>query len=111
MIGAPRPEGEGKRRPGSIRRLLSNTGFVMGAEVVSRVTRIAAAVALAYAFDVVTFGFAVAALTTHELVRMFIQNGLGTRIVAVEERGVVGSQCMDLQEHRHPPYFLESRFL
>jgi PST family polysaccharide transporter len=86
MIGAPRPEGEGKRRPGSIRRLLSNTGFVMGAEVVNRVTRIAAAVALAYAFDVVTFGFAVAALTTHELVRMFIQNGLGTRIVAANER-------------------------
>jgi PST family polysaccharide transporter len=67
------------------RRLLSNTGFVVGAEIVNRVSRIATALALAYAFDVLTFGFAVAALTTHELVRMFIQNGLGTRIVAATE--------------------------
>lgn len=69
----------------SLGRLLSNTGFVVGAEMVNRVTRIGAALALAFAFDVLTFGFAMAALTTHELVRMFIQNGLGTRIVAARE--------------------------
>jgi teichuronic acid exporter len=66
-------------------QLLSNTGFVVGAEMINRVTRIGSALALAYAFDVLTFGFAMAALTTHELVRMFIQNGLGTRIVAASD--------------------------
>jgi len=61
----------------SLQKLLSNTGWVVGAEMVNRVTRIATTLALAYAFDVLTFGFAMMVLTTHELVRMFIQNGLG----------------------------------
>ena len=54
-------------------------------ETVTRVTRIVTAIALARALSVTEFGIAAAVLTVHELIRMFIQNGLGTRIVAADD--------------------------
>lgn len=54
-------------------------------EAVTRVTRIVTAIALAHALSVTEFGIAAAILTVHELTRMFIQNGLGTRIVAAND--------------------------
>lgn len=65
--------------------LLRRAGCVAGAEMVNRVTRIVTAVALARTMGIAEFGIAMAALTVHELVRMFIQNGLGTRIVTVTD--------------------------
>jgi teichuronic acid exporter len=64
--------------------LLGRAGLVTGAEGVNRITRIVTAIALARSLDIAEFGLAMAALTIHELVRMFIQNGLGTRIVAAQ---------------------------
>lgn len=68
--------------------ILSRAGLVTGAEMVNRLTRIATAVALAWSMGVAEFGIAMAALTVHELVRMFIQNGLGTRIVTAADHEV-----------------------
>lgn len=51
------------------------------AEVAMRLTRIVTAIALARSLSVAEFGVAAAVLTVHELTRMFIQNGLGTRVV------------------------------
>ncbi len=65
--------------------LLGRAGLVTSAEAVNRITRIVTAIALARSMGVAEFGLAMAALTIHELVRMFIQNGLGTRIVAAQE--------------------------
>ena len=62
-------------------RFLSNAGLMAGAELVNRLTRIAAAIALAWTMSIVEFGIAAAALTVHELVRLLVQNGLGARIV------------------------------
>lgn len=71
--------------------MLQRAGCVMGAETVNRVTRIITAIALARTMGVAEFGIAMAALTVHELVRMFIQNGLGTRIVTVSDDELPGT--------------------
>ncbi|MEM9030862.1 MAG: oligosaccharide flippase family protein [Pseudomonadota bacterium] len=68
--------------------IIGHAGLIAGAEAVNRITRIVTAVALARAMDIPEFGIAMAALTVHELVRMFIQNGLGTRIVAADDESV-----------------------
>ena len=65
--------------------LLQRASCVMGAEMANRITRIVTAVALARTMGIAEFGIAMAALTVHELVRMFIQNGLGTRIVTASD--------------------------
>lgn len=65
--------------------MLRGAGLAGVTEVVTRVTRIVTAIALARALSVTEFGIAAAILTVHELTRMFIQNGLGTRIVAASE--------------------------
>ena len=57
--------------------LLAPAGLMTGAELVNRVTRIVTAIALARSMGIAEFGIAMVALTVHELVRMFIQNGLG----------------------------------
>lgn len=61
--------------------LVRSTGLITAAEAINRITRIATVIALARWLSIPEFGLAAAALTTHELTRMFIQNGLGTRIV------------------------------
>ena len=71
--------------PGTAGGLIGHAGLITGAEAVNRVTRIVTAIALARSMGVAEFGLAMAALTVHELVRMFIQNGLGTRIVAAQD--------------------------
>ena len=62
--------------------LLQNASLVGFAEVMNRVTHVVTAIALARCLDIVEFGIAAAAITVHELTRMFVQNGLGSRIVA-----------------------------
>lgn len=69
----------------SVTKILQRAGCVMGAEMINRITRIVTAIALARTMGIAEFGIAMAALTVHELVRMFIQNGLGTRIVTVSD--------------------------
>lgn len=65
--------------------LLRGAGLAGISEAVTRVTRIVTAIALARSMTVAEFGIAAAVLTVHELTRMFIQNGLGTRIVAAND--------------------------
>lgn len=68
--------------------LLKGASYAGMAEAVTRITRIVTAIALARMMSVEEFGIAAAALTVHELTRMFIQNGLGTRIVASSDTEV-----------------------
>ena len=73
------------------RRFLANAGLMAVAELVNRLTRIAAAIALAWTMSIVEFGIAAAALTVHELVRLLVQNGLGTRIVVAAPRDLAAT--------------------
>lgn len=61
--------------------MLRSAGLVGSAEIVNRITHVVTAIALARSLDVIEFGIAAAAITTHELTRMLVQNGLGARIV------------------------------
>jgi teichuronic acid exporter len=65
--------------------VLRSAGLVGSAEIVNRITHVVTAIALARALTVAEFGIAAAAITTHELTRAFIQNGLGARIVTASE--------------------------
>ena len=65
--------------------VLRSAGLVGCAEIINRVTHIVTAIALARCLGVVEFGIAAAAITVHELTRMFIQNGLGPRIITAGE--------------------------
>ena len=56
-----------------------------GAEMGNRVTRIITAIVLARTLTTIEFGVIALILTTYELVRMLIHNGLGARIVQAEE--------------------------
>lgn len=65
--------------------LLKNIGWLASGEMVSRVTRLLAAVALARSLTPVEFGAAAVAITVFELVRVFNQNGAGAAVIAAED--------------------------
>ncbi|MBO6798552.1 oligosaccharide flippase family protein [Maricaulis sp.] len=65
--------------------LLRNVGWLASAEMVSRVTRILAAICLARMLTPIEFGTAAVAITVFELVRVFNQNGIGAAVVAADE--------------------------
>jgi teichuronic acid exporter len=64
---------------------LRGAGWISIAEIGNRVSRIVTAVALARAFSLQEFAAMSLVLTTYELIRMFIHNGVGARIVAAHE--------------------------
>ncbi len=74
-----------KRRLSSADSSLRGAGWISIAEIGNRVSRIVTAVALARAFSLQEFAAMSLVLTTYELVRMFIHNGVGARIVAAHE--------------------------
>ncbi len=61
--------------------LIRGSALLAAAEMGNRVTRILTAVVLARSLSTVDFGVMALILTTYELVRMLIHNGLGARIV------------------------------
>jgi len=62
-------------------RLARNIGWLTGAEMVSRIGRIFAAVILARQLDATAFGVAAIAITVFEIVRVFTENGIGAAVV------------------------------
>ena len=62
-------------------KLTQNVGWLTGAELVSRLGRIFAAIILARQLDAVAFGVAAIAVTVFELVRVFTENGIGAAVV------------------------------
>ncbi len=72
--------------------LLRGTALMGVAEMGNRVTRILTAVVLARVLTTVEFGVMALILTTYELVRMLIHNGLGARIVQAED-GELNEVC------------------
>ena len=71
------------RLPGD--HLVRNVGWLTGAEIVSRLGRIVAAVILARQLDAAAFGVAAIALTVFELVRVFTENGVGAAVIRASE--------------------------
>ncbi|MCI4644075.1 MAG: oligosaccharide flippase family protein, partial [Hyphomonadaceae bacterium] len=65
--------------------LVRNVGWLTGAEAVSRLGRIVAAVILARQLDAAAFGIAAIVLTVFELVRVFTENGIGAAVIRSEE--------------------------
>ncbi|MEO1027775.1 MAG: oligosaccharide flippase family protein [Pseudomonadota bacterium] len=66
--------------------LTRNVGWLTGAELVSRLGRILAAVILARQLDATAFGIAAIAVTLFELVRVFTENGIGAAVVRACDR-------------------------
>ena len=66
-------------------QLVQNIGWLTGAELISRVGRIAAAIILARQLDAVAFGIAAIALTVFEITRVFTENGIGAAVVRARD--------------------------
>ncbi|MCR9078967.1 MAG: oligosaccharide flippase family protein [Hyphomonadaceae bacterium] len=58
-----------------------------GAELVSRVGRVFAAIVLARQLDATAFGVAAIALTVFEITRVFTENGIGAAVIRATSRG------------------------
>ncbi|MEL6244162.1 MAG: oligosaccharide flippase family protein [Pseudomonadota bacterium] len=65
-------------------KLTQNIGWLTGAEMVSRLGRIAAAVILARQLDAVAFGVAAMAITVFEIIRVFTENGIGAAVIRAD---------------------------
>lgn len=72
-------------------KLIRNMGWIAGAEMVSRIGRIVAAIILARALDAHAFGVAALALTVFELVRLFCENGVGAAVVRAREEDLAAT--------------------
>ena len=68
--------------------LISNVGWLTGAELGARITRIAATVLLARFLSPIDFGIAAIAITVFELVRIFNENGIGAAIIRASDEEV-----------------------
>lgn len=66
-------------------KLTRNIGWLTGAELLSRLGRIATAVILARTLDATAFGIAALALTVFELMRIFTENGIGAAVVRASD--------------------------
>lgn len=74
-----------KTTPSPLRALLRQVGWLMMAEGAARFTRIAAALALAYALDPTLFGIAALAMTVLELMRTPTRNGVLQAVVRADD--------------------------
>ena len=68
-------------------KLVRNVGWLAGAELVSRVGRVFAAVVLARQLDAAAFGVAAIALTIFEITRVFTENGIGAAVIRATSSG------------------------
>lgn len=68
-------------------KLARNVGWLTGAELVSRVGRVFAAIVLARQLDAAAFGVAAIALTVFEITRVFTENGIGAAVIRATSRG------------------------
>ena len=82
----PMPLQRALARVGNADASVRGAGWITIAEVGNRVSRIVTAVALARAFSLPEFAAMSLVLTAYELIRMFIHNGLGARLVGAHER-------------------------
>ncbi|MCP3670468.1 MAG: lipopolysaccharide biosynthesis protein [Gammaproteobacteria bacterium] len=66
-------------------RFIRNTSWIGMSELMARVSRLLTAVVLARYLTLEQFGVAALAMTVHELVRVFNENGIGAKIIQVPE--------------------------
>ncbi|MCP3891202.1 MAG: oligosaccharide flippase family protein, partial [Desulfobulbaceae bacterium] len=66
-------------------RFVRNTSWIGVSELMARVSRLLTAVALARYLTLEQFGVAALAMTVHELVKVFNENGIGAKIIQVPE--------------------------
>ena len=72
---------------------VQGTAWMVGAEMLNRISRIATALVLARMFTTAEFGMMALILTTYEIVRMLIHNGLGARIACAGESEIDSVAC------------------
>jgi len=72
-------------------RLMKNVGWMTGAEMVSRLGRIATAIILARTMDMAAFGVAAIAITIFELTRIFTENGIGAAVIRASEGALMAT--------------------
>lgn len=66
-------------------KFLRNMGWMGASRLVNRFTRLGATIALAQSLSSHDYGLAAIVLTTNEFVRVFTRNGIGARLIQVEE--------------------------
>ncbi|MCU7907006.1 MAG: lipopolysaccharide biosynthesis protein [Candidatus Thiodiazotropha sp. (ex Epidulcina cf. delphinae)] len=66
-------------------RLFRNSGWIGISELFARVSRLVTAMVLARYLSLEEFGVAALALTVHEIVKVFNQNGIGAKIIQASE--------------------------
>lgn len=78
-------------------RFINGFGWMAGADFAARVTRILTTIILARYLTPLDFGMAAVAITTFEIVRLFIQNGLSAALIKAGEKDLSG---LSLTVHR-----------
>jgi PST family polysaccharide transporter len=78
-------------RPSRTGALVANMATMGAAELVNRATRIATALALAWALTPLEFGLATIAMTATDVMRALTQTGIGARIISVEDGELEGT--------------------
>ncbi len=66
-------------------RFIRNSSWIGLSEMMARVSRLLTAIVLARFLSLEQFGVAALALTVHELIRVFNQNGIGAKIIQAPE--------------------------
>lgn len=88
----PAPLQRALAKAGNADASVRGVGWMTIAEIANRFSRIVTAVALARAFSLPEFAAMSLVLTAYELIRMFIHNGLGARLVGARE-GELNEVC------------------
>ncbi|MCF6442801.1 oligosaccharide flippase family protein [Pseudoalteromonas luteoviolacea] len=69
----------------SLKLLLRNTSWLVGAEVVAKATRLLSIMAMAAFLVPVEYGAAMLALSIHEVIRLLLRSGTGAQIIRAKE--------------------------
>ncbi|WP_010384112.1 lipopolysaccharide biosynthesis protein [Pseudoalteromonas rubra] len=69
----------------TMRTLLSNTSYLIGAEVVAKASRLISIMAMAACLSATEYGTAMLALTLHEVLRLLLRSGAGAQVIRASD--------------------------
>ncbi|WP_125779528.1 oligosaccharide flippase family protein [Pseudoalteromonas rubra] len=69
----------------TMRTLLSNTSYLIGAEVVAKASRLISIMAMAACLSATEYGTAMLALTVHEVLRLLLRSGAGAQVIRASD--------------------------
>lgn len=73
-------------RLNQLRQLGSNTGWLLGVELLAKVSRIVTIIALAASLTPLEYGTVMLALAAHEVIRLVLRSGTGAQIVQCDDK-------------------------